>query len=292
VDEEALVRAIESGKVAGAALDVYEDEPPKDSKLLKLKNVVLTPHIGASTEEAQVNVAIDVASCVKDALLNRGLRNAVNAPCVDPAILKVIEPYIKLIENIGSIHSQLSEGHVRLVKVRYVGDLLKYDLSALTVALMKGMLAPILQETVNYVNALVIAKERGIKVVETKTAEIEDFANLIWVEVETDKGKNSIMGTLFTKVDPRIVKINDFYVDAVPEGVMLIVFNKDVPGIIGQIGSILGECGINIAGMTFGREKKGGAAITVLNVDSDVPKDVLGKIKKSKNIDDVRVVHL
>ncbi len=292
VNEEALARALDSGKVAGAALDVYEKEPPAGSRLFKFDNVIFTPHIGASTEEAQVNVAIDIAKCVRDALLNRGLRNAVNAPCLDPEVCKVMEPYLNLIENIGSMQSQLSDGHIKKVKVRYVGEILKYDLSAMTIALMKGMLTPILQETVNYVNALVIARERGIKVVETKTAEIEDFASLVWVEVETGKGKNSIMGTLFTKVDTRIVKINEFYVDAVPEGVMLIVFNKDVPGIIGQIGTILGKCGINIATMTFGREREGGRAITVLNVDSDASKEVLNKIRKAKNIYEVKVVRL
>lgn len=216
IDEEALVKAVESGKVAGAAFDVYEDEPPKDSKLLKLENVVLTPHLGASTEEAQTNVAVDVANTVRDALLNRGVRNAVNMPYVDPEIYKVIEPYLKLAENIGSIHAQLAEGHIKRVKIRYVGEIIKYDLSPFTVSIMKGMLTPILQETVNFVNSLVIAKERGINIIETKTAEVQDFASLIYVEVETDKSKSSLTGTLFTKVDPRIVKIDEFYVDSKP----------------------------------------------------------------------------
>jgi D-3-phosphoglycerate dehydrogenase len=157
---------------------------------------------------------------------------------------------------------------------------------------MKGMLTPILQETVNFVNALVISKERGINIVETKTAEVQDFANLISVEVETDKMKNSLIGTLFTKVDPRIVKINDYYVDCVPEGHMLVISNKDVPGIIGQIGTILGKNNINIAGMSFGRDEKGGTAISVLNVDSDVPRGVLDEIRKAKNIQDVKLVKL
>lgn len=292
IDEEALVRAIESGKVAGAAFDVYEEEPPKNSKLLKLDKVVLTPHLGASTEEAQVNVAIDVANTVRDALLGRGVKNAVNVPCLDPEICKLIDPYLKLAENIGAMHSQLCEGHIKRVKVRYVGDILKYDLTPFTVSLMKGMLTPILQESVNFVNALVIAKERGINIVETKTAEVQDFASLICVEVETEKSENLIMGTLFTKVDPRIVKINEFYVDCVPEGYMLVIFNNDVPGIIGQIGTILGGAKINIAGMSFGREEKGGNAITVLNVDCEVPPKVLEEIRKSKNIQEARLVRL
>ncbi|MBP7055927.1 MAG: phosphoglycerate dehydrogenase [Candidatus Omnitrophica bacterium] len=292
IDEDALAKAIGSGRIAGAAFDVYEEEPPKNSNLLKLENVVLTPHLGASTEEAQVNVAIDVANTVRDALLGRGVKNAVNVPCLDPEICKLIDPYLKLAENIGSMHAQLCEGHIKRVKVRYVGDILKYDLTPFTVSLMKGMLTPILQESVNFVNALVIAKERGINIVETKTAEVQDFASLICVEVETEKSENLVMGTLFTKVDPRIVKINEFYVDCVPEGYMLVIFNNDVPGIIGQIGTILGKAHINIAGMSFGREAKGGNAITVLNVDCEVAPDVLDEIRRSKNIQEVRLVRL
>jgi len=292
IDEGALVKAIESGKVAGAAFDVYENEPPKDSKLPRLDKVVATPHLGASTEEAQVNVAIDVANTVRDALLGRGVRNAVNVPCVDQEMYKVMEPYLKLAENIGAIQTQIVEGHIKRVKIRYVGDLIKYDVSPFTVSIMKGMLTPILQETVNFVNSLVIAKERGINIVESKTAEIQDFASLIVVEVETDKAKSSICGTLFTKVDPRIVKINEFYVDCVPEGNMLIVFNKDVPGIIGQIGTIFGKNKINVASVSFGRDEKGGKAVSVWNVDSDVPKKVLEELKNAKNVEEVKLVKL
>lgn len=292
IDEAALIKAIESGKVGGAALDVYENEPPKDSKLLKMDKVVLTPHLGASTEEAQVNVAIEVANTVRDILLGRCVRNAVNMPCVDPEVFKVIEPYLKLSENIGSIIAQIVEGHIKKVKIRYVGDILKYELSPFTVSIMKGMLTPILQETVNFVNSLVIAKERGITVVESKTAEIRDFASLIIAEVETDKAKSLLAGTLFAKGDPRIVKINEFWVDCAPEGNMLAVFNKDVPGIIGEIGTIFGDNSINIASVSFGRDVKGGNAVSIWNVDSDVPKKVLDEIKMAKNIQEVKLVKL
>ncbi len=292
VDEEALVKAIESGKVAGAALDVYEEEPPKGSKLLKLDKVVLTPHLGASTEEAQVNVAIDVANTVRDALLGCGVRNAVNVPCVDPEMYKAMAPYLKLAENIGSMQAQIAEGHIKKVKINYVGDILKFNISPFTVSIMKGMLTPVLQETVNFVNALVIAKERGINVVESRTGQIQDFASLIIVEIETDKARSSICGTLFTKVDPRIVKINEFYVDCVPEGNMLVVFNKDVPGIIGQIGTIFGRNNINVASVSFGREEKGGRAVSVWNVDSDVPKKVLDELRNAKNVEGIKLVKL
>lgn len=291
IDEAALARAIESGKVAGAALDVYEDEPPKkDNKLLSMDKLVLTPHLGASTEEAQTNVAIEVAVTVRDYLSSGCVKNAVNVPCLEPEVCKVIDPYVKLAEKIGAMQAQLIEGHIKQVKIRYVGEIVKYDLTSFTLAIMKGMLTPILQETVNFVNSMVIARERGIKVIEAKTAEVQDFASLIIVEVETDRMKKSIIGTLLTKVHPRIVKIDDSYVDSAPEGYMLVTSNKDVPGIIGQIGTILGRNGVNIAAMSFGRESKGGTAVSVLNVDSKVPESVLEEIRKSPNIYGAKLV--
>jgi D-3-phosphoglycerate dehydrogenase / 2-oxoglutarate reductase len=292
IDEEALKRALELGKVAGCALDVFESEPPKDFTLAKMDKVVATPHVGASTEEAQVSVSIDIAEIVLDVLLNRCIRNAVNMPCVDSESFKILQPYLTLAEKLGSLGTQLIEGHIKEVRIRYVGDIIGYDTSALTVAVMKGMLTPILQETVNFVNAPMIARERGIKISETKTAEIENFANIISVEIETDKTKLNIDGTLFTKTDAKIVRIGGFHVEAVPSGYMLVISNKDVPGIIGQIGTLMGKNNINIAGMSFGREKPGGRAVSVLNVDSAVPKEVLAQIKSAENIYDIKQAKL
>ncbi len=292
IDEAALEKYLESGKVAGAALDVFENEPPKDSPFLKRDNVVMTPHLGASTEEAQVNVAIDVAESVRDALLNKGIRNAVNMPSVDPEVLKYMEPYLQLAEKIGAFQAQIADGHIKTVKIKYVGEIVSKDVSPLTIALMKGLLTPILQESVNYVNAKFIAKERGINIVESKSSDIEDFANLITVEVETNKTKNLVVGTLFTKVDPRIVKVNEFYVDAVPSGCMLVISNIDLPGVVGSIGTILGESKVNIAGMTFGRIKEGGKALTILNIDCAASGEILERLKKSPNINDVKFVKL
>jgi len=290
VDENALARAIEEGSIAGAALDVYEKEPPGQTKLITMDKVIATPHLGASTEEAQINVAIDIANSIKDAVMKKGIRNAVNVPSIEPELYAIIEPYLILAEKMGSMHAQLIEGYVNKVKIKYVGDIIKYNLNHMTRSIVKGLLEPVLEENVNYVNALVIAGERGIKITEEKTKEIEDFANLISIEVESDKMKNLIAGTLFTKIDPRIVKINKFYIDAVPEGHMLVIYNQDKAGIVGQIGTILGESGINIAGMNFGRAKAGGEAITVLNVDSEVPQNVLSKIKKARYIKEVKQV--
>ncbi|MFH1779023.1 MAG: phosphoglycerate dehydrogenase [Candidatus Omnitrophota bacterium] len=292
VDEAALVRAIESGKVAGAALDVYETEPPKDFSLFNSDKIVATPHLGASTEEAQVNVAIEVSKQVVDALLGRGIRNAVNVPSVDPELLKVIRPYIELSEKMGLLISQLTEGRTREIKIQYSGDIVAHELAPVTIAFLKGFLTPILQETVNYVNASFIAKERGIKVIETKSSQMEEFSNLILIDTQTDKAKISVAGTLSPRKDPRIVKINDFYVEAIPSGYMLILSNIDRPGIIGQIGTILGQNSINIAGMTFGRIKEGGDAITVLNVDSKIPDDVMKQIRSAKNILGAKLIKL
>lgn len=292
IDEEALLRALESGKVAGAALDVFAKEPPEENPLLKVDNVVVTPHLGASTEEAQVNVSIDIAETVRDALLDKGLRNAVNMPNLGPEESKTLRPYINLAEKIGLMQAQLTKGHIKEVSIRYIGDVTELKLEPVTAALIKGILTPILQETVNYVNAPFIAKERGMNIVESKATDIEDFASLIWVRVKSDKEANAIAGTIFIKRDPRIVKINDFYVEAMPAGCMLVIYNRDVPGIIGEIGTILGRNRINISAMSFGREKPGESAITVLNVDSEVPRDVLEEIKKADNISGVTMIKL
>jgi len=292
IDEVALEKALKSGKVAGAAIDVFEKEPPVENPLIKYGTVVATPHLGASTKEAQLNVAIDIADTVKDVLLGKAVRNAVNVPSLEPEVYKVLKPYIDLSEKMGLLMGQIIEDKIQQISIRYVGELANVESSPITVAFIKGVLAPILQETVNYVNALSIAKDRGIKVLETKVSEIEDFANLIVVEIKTDKDKRAIMGTLFTKVDPRIVKIDAYYVDAIPHGHMLYISNKDVPGIVGQIGTILGENNINIAEMTFGREKKTGTAVTLLNVDSPVSKDVLSQIRKAKNVFDAKIIKI
>lgn len=292
VDEAALLEGIKSGKVLGAALDVYEKEPPQDSPLLKCDKVILTPHLGASTEEAQINVAIDIADSAKDALLGCGIKNAVNVPCIDMELYKILQPYVELSEKMGLLVAQLAKGRISKIDIKYSGDVAKYSTSPLTVAVVKGIFTPILQETVNYVNSLIVAKERGIKVEESRSTELEEYANLITVEVKTDKGATSITGTLFTKKDARIVKIDQFHVDAVPQGYMLIAHNIDVPGIIGKIGTILGNNNINIATMTFGREKAGGKTLSVLNVDSEVPEKVLDEIRKAKNILDAKLIKL
>ncbi len=292
IDEAALARALESGKIAGAALDVYVAEPPKDLPLTKFKNVVLTPHLGASTQEAQVNVAIEIAHQVADALSGKGIRNAANYPSVDPETYHVLQPYINLCEKLGCFSSQLADGALQEVNVVFSGEIACHDTVPLTMALMKGLLAPILQENVNYINSLALAKERGIRVMESKSMQVEEFVNLVSLEVKTNKTVQRVAGTLFTKSEPRLVKINEFFVEAIPMGCMVIIHNWDKPGIIGSLGSLMGEYKINIAAMSFGREKQGGKALSVLNVDACVTPEILEKIKGLPHITSAKTVQL
>ncbi len=182
------------------------------------------------------------------------------------------------------MQGQLVEGHVKQVQIRYVGELVRLPLAPLTNAFVKGLLTPAMQESVNYVNAAMIAKERGIQVSETKATEAEDFANLISTVVETDKMKYEIHGTLFTRSDPRIVRMNEFYVDAVPSGPMLIIRNQDKPGMIGQMGTLLGSKGINIGWMTLGRKQQGSDALMVFNLDQAVPPELLEEIRRVPSV--------
>ncbi len=203
-----------------------------------------------------------------------------------------MDPYLNLVERMGALQAQLVEGHVREVRIRFTGEMVRWDCAPLTIAFIKGLLTPALQETVNYVNAAVIARERGIKVIESKATEAQDFSNLVVTVVETDRTKSEIHGTLLSRSDPRIVRINDFFVEAVPAGPMLVVRNQDVPGMIGQLGTVLGTNKINIGWMTFGRKAQGGEAITVLNLDQAISPELLAQIKKLPHVLDAKLVKL
>ena len=293
IDEAALLKGLDSGKVSGAALDVFEKEPPDfSSGLLKHKNVVVTPHLGASTEEAQVNVAIEVCQSVRDALLGKGIRNAANFPCLPAEVCQALQPYLNLGEKLGLLAGQLFEGRIRQIKIHYTGEIIKNDLSSLTLAIIKGVLSPVLQETVNYINAKGLAKERGIKIFESKSEKEEDFTNLISLELDIEGASHSVAGTLFTNNEPRIVNVDGLYVEAIPQGYMLFLENWDKPGVIGSLGTLLGKNKINIAGMTFGRDKPAGKAVSALNIDSPVSAKIIDEIKKLDNILSVKLVKL
>jgi len=292
IDEKALEKAIKDGRIAGVALDVYETKPTDGNKLFNYDNVIGTPHLGASTQEAQKEVAVEIARQVMDALTGKGLRNAVNAPSLDPESYKILEPYINLGEKIGLFQGQTLHGRISKLTIRYSGEVANQTTTAITIAVIKGLLSPIVGENVNYVNASVIAQERGIKVIETKIAQMEDYTNLISVQVNTENLKNIIVGTLFTRKDPRIVKINDYMIETIPEGYMLYTSYKDVPGVLGRIGTILGDNNINIAAMTCERKKPKGKAVSILNVDDEIPDKVLKEIGSNNNIHEAKLIKL
>lgn len=288
ISEKDLYDALVSGKVAGAALDVFVEEPTKNMELLSLENVICTPHLGASTDEAQVNVAIAVAEQIVAYLLKGEIKNAVNFPSISGEMMHVMQPYLTLAEKLGSFKSQLVSGGIKEVHVEYSGEILKYNVAPITISLLKGLLTPILKETVNYINAPVVAKERGIKVVESKSSEIKDFTNLISLTVKTSQEVSSATATLFGRGDYRIVRINKFTMEVIPEGHMLVLYNYDKPGVIGNIGTTLGDNNVNIARLHLGREQVDQQALVVLSTDSAVPEDVLQKLRKLPHVISVK----
>ncbi len=293
INEKDLFEALKSGKVAGAAFDVFEVEPVNpDHPLLTLDNFICTPHIGASTTEAQENVAVGIAEQIVDYLTRGIARGAVNFPSVPADLLPRLQPYITLAEKLGLLQSQLYEGGIERVTIEYKGEVAGVNVAPLTIAALKGLLTPILEETVNYVNAPVIARERGIEVKEVKSTDAGDFTSLITLQVEGEKKTSRMGGALYGRRDPRIVQLDTFHVEIVPEGHMLFILNYDRPGVIGQVGQILGEHQINIARMQCSREEKGGQALLIVGVDAPLPVEVLQAIKIAQNIVSVKLVRL
>lgn len=293
IEEKALAAAIQSGHIKGAALDVFEEEPPpKDNPLLSLPQVIVTPHLGAATEEAQVKVAHELAETIRDYFMNGTVRNAVNLPAMGAEEYREMEPYILLSEKLGRFASQLFEGAVKELKITYAGEISQKNTNSLTLAGLKGFLSPILDMEVNLINAPHLARERGLKWVETKNSQAEDYTSLITIEASSGKTKLSISGTLLAKNNPRLVAIDGLSVDVDPKGTMVVYTNIDRPGMIGFIGTLLGKNQINIASMQVGRKASGGEAVTVVNVDSDVSKEILQQIREFSGITQVRCVKL
>jgi D-3-phosphoglycerate dehydrogenase len=280
VNEADLFEAITSGKIAGAALDVFETEPPGDSPLFGLDRIICTPHLGASTREAQTNVAVAVAEQIIDFLKNGTIVNAVNASSVTGDVLEQVGPLLTLAEKMGCLQAQLLSGPLTEVNIAFLGDFEGLDLSPVSTAYLKGLMTPMVKDDVNFVNARVMAKEMGIKVKETTSADLEDYVNLITTRVVTTEMGNTISGTIFGKKDPRVVEIDKFRLELVPYGHMALINNIDRPGSIGEIGITLGNHGINIGRMQVGQEEDGERNIIFMQTDTKITDDVLEELQE------------
>jgi D-3-phosphoglycerate dehydrogenase len=293
IDEMALLEAIESGHVAGAALDVFVQEPPpRGHPLICHPKVIVTPHLGAATEEAQEKVAIQIAHQIADALKGRAVVGAVNAEILQLAMREEIKPYLLLSEKIGILHAQLMRGNLRTITGTFIGGMLSDSAKILTSAFLKGLLNHLMNEPVNYINAPVIAREMGINIGEQIGQDSENYTYLLTFRVETDREVRSISGTVFGSNDVRIVRIDGFHFEFKPEGILLVYSNIDRPGMLASVASILARANINIADLSLGRYAIGKKALTVMSVDDDIPEDVLRDILSIDGIYDAKVVKL
>ncbi|MCU0518885.1 MAG: phosphoglycerate dehydrogenase [Oscillatoria sp. Prado101] len=294
IDEAALAQALKEGKIAGAALDVYENEPLEaDSPLRQLEHgIVLTPHLGASTAEAQTNVAIDVAEQIRDVLLGLPARSAVNIPGLYPDVLEKLKPYMQLAETLGNLVSQLAGGRVESLTVRLQGELASSESQPVVVASLKGLLSIALRERVNYVNAALESKERGIRVVETRDASIRDYTGSLYLEAKGSLGDHSVTGAVLGDGEIRITAVDQFPIGVTPTQHMLFTRHRDMPGIIGKIGSLLGSFNVNIASMQVGRKIVRGDAVMVLSLDDPLPDGILTEITKVAGIREAHTVRL
>jgi D-3-phosphoglycerate dehydrogenase / 2-oxoglutarate reductase len=294
IDEAALAVAIKEGTIAGAALDVYESEPlGEESDLRSLgKEIILTPHLGASTAEAQVNVAIDVAEQIRDVLLGLPARSAVNIPGLGPDVLEELKPYMQLAETLGKLVGQLAGGRVELLNVRLQGELATNKSQPLVIASLKGLLYQALRERVNYVNANIEAKERGIRVIETRDASVRDYAGSLRLEATGTLGTHSVTGALLGEKEIHLTDVDGFPINVPPSKYMLFTLHRDMPGIIGKLGSLLGSFNVNIASMQVGRKIVRGDAVMALSIDDPLPEGILAEITKVPGIRDAYTVTL
>jgi len=292
IDETALIEALQSGHVAAAALDVFEAEPlPTDSPLRKVPNLVITPHLGASTAEAQESVGIEIAQSVRAALLEGTIRNAVNMPNLDAKTLAVIGPHLRFGEKLGRFLSQVAPKRVETLNINYSGKVNEVDTTAITRAILKGFLNIAGGSEVNEVNAPAFAESLGLKVTETRLSAVGDYTDLLELSAVADGNTVSVGGAFFGAT-PRIVSINSRPVEARPHGVVLVLENTDRPGMVGRIGTLLGDHGVNIATMSLSRNQAGGTALTVLNLDTAPDPDLLAKIRAGDDIHSAQVIEL
>jgi len=288
VDEDALYEALVNGSIAGAALDVFVQEPPSaDNPLLGLDQVIVTPHLGASTTEAQEGVALTVAEQMRDFLLTGALRGAVNVPALGMKELSLLQPYVLLAESLGRFQAQLVESPVKEVRLEFAGEIVEVDATPVTRAFLAGLLRDV-SARVNVVNAFLIADERGIKVTTTYVRTSGDMSPAIRTEISTEQSTRTLAGTLFgygeQRREGRITEIDGFYLEATPQGHMLVMRNRDVPGVIGRVGTILGERGVNISRFHLGRRERGGEAMALIEIDAPVNKETLQSLRELEQV--------
>ena len=292
INEEDLYEAIVEGKVAGAALDVFVEEPATDHKLLTLQEVIATPHLGASTIEAQESVAVDVSNDIIKFYKTGTVTNPVNMPSIPKELLAQVEPFFELAEKLGAFLSQITEEAIKEVNVSYAGEVANYDVRPLTSNALKGILKKNHGENVNDVNARYLSERIGVKINEHKTTTAKGFTNLITVEVKTENEVHTVAGTLLNGLGARIVKVENYVVDVIPTGKLLYIKNTDKPGAIGRVATKLADKDINIATMQVGRAQVGGTAVMMLTIDNEVTEEDLAYVSQLENIDEVKAITL
>jgi len=292
IDDEALFNALESGRVAGAALDVHTQEPPLDWRLAKHPRVVATPHLGASTQEAQERVGTDIAVQVRDFLKGGVIQQAVNFFSLSGDLYDQVRPAMDLAERLGLFLGQVCRGSLERIELGVYGDLREVDLKPILSAAVNGVLRPLLSEGVTLVNALAIARDRRIEILESTSSASVAFANLIALRLKTSDDDLSVAGTLFGRNHMRLVDVDGVEVDTIPQGNILLVKNEDTPGIVGRVGTLLGTHGVNIARMGLGRKPGSGRAIMLIEVDTEVPDSVRTELLKVPGIREARFLRL